>query len=269
MVLAGTDNGVFKSFDNGVNWTVANTGIGASVVTSFGYAGDGDLFAGTTSGVFRSSNMGADWIPANSGVRANFAVETFATADNGVLFAHTLRQESRYSQCDLASRCTTDLRIWNRKTQEWEQSDLQFSFSPGFATSMLFSGPNDLYVATTKGDMITRSVTGGVFKAEVIPVNTAVDDDEIAHGLLPALMQNYPNPFSRETTVEYTLSQPSPVRIELFNMLGQLVQVFENGIRPVGTFSITIDGSGLSRGIYLYRLDTGTSSQKRTMVVTE
>jgi 1,4-alpha-glucan branching enzyme len=72
-----------------------------------------------------------------------------------------------------------------------------------------------------------------------------------------ALKQNYPNPFNPTTNVVYELSEAVDVRLEVFNLLGQRVSVLHNGMQMAGTHTASFDGSGLSSGIYLVRMQAG------------
>ena len=81
------------------------------------------------------------------------------------------------------------------------------------------------------------------------------------------LEQNYPNPFNPSTRIKYTLSRHTRVRITLFDALGRQVKVLLDDIREPGEYTLHFDGSGLSSGIYFYRLDAGSFTEARKMVL--
>ena len=68
------------------------------------------------------------------------------------------------------------------------------------------------------------------------------------------LDQNYPNPFNPETTIRYHLSTSAEVYINVYNILGQSIWTSNRGTIPAGQHDIRFDASGLSSGVYLYRL---------------
>ncbi len=83
-----------------------------------------------------------------------------------------------------------------------------------------------------------------------------------------ALDQNYPNPFNPSTTIRFTLAEPSNVSLSVFNANGQLVERLADG-RPfdAGVHTVAFNGVGLASGVYFYRLETGSFSQMKKMVL--
>ena len=81
------------------------------------------------------------------------------------------------------------------------------------------------------------------------------------------LLQNYPNPFNPTTQIEYTLSSPGNVRIDVYNAIGRRVATILNEARPAGEYTIQFDGSNLSSGIYYYRMETPGYVKTRSMVL--
>jgi hypothetical protein len=99
--------------------------------------------------------------------------------------------------------------------------------------------------------------------------------DKVQHTLAPqdfALYQNHPNPFNPATKVRYALPGPSHVKLVVYNTLGQQVRVLVDGSQPAGYHSVVWDGrNGLGRavasGIYIYRIQTDTSTEVRKMTL--
>ncbi|MDZ7335602.1 MAG: YCF48-related protein [candidate division KSB1 bacterium] len=81
------------------------------------------------------------------------------------------------------------------------------------------------------------------------------------------LQQNYPNPFSPQlslsgTKINYSLPTSAPVSIKIFNLLGQIVYIFDEREQPPGNHSITWNGQDnfgniLPNGIYFYQVQAG------------
>ena len=68
------------------------------------------------------------------------------------------------------------------------------------------------------------------------------------------LAQNFPNPFNPVTQIQYILPRRARVRLEILNLLGQVVAQPENNWREAGHYTVNFDSHFLNTGIYLYRL---------------
>ncbi|MBC8426891.1 SUMF1/EgtB/PvdO family nonheme iron enzyme, partial [bacterium] len=88
------------------------------------------------------------------------------------------------------------------------------------------------------------------------------------------LQQNFPNPFNPTTILPYQLQRAAPVRLEIFNALGQQVATLIDAIQPAGYHRATWNGRddrgrGVAAGVYIYRLTVDGLSRSRRMVMTD
>ncbi len=86
-----------------------------------------------------------------------------------------------------------------------------------------------------------------------------------------SLEQNYPNPFNPSTKIRYSIPSTSSgeiqkVNLKVYNMLGNEVATLVNQEQAVGTYEISFIPSGLSSGIYLYKLQSGNLVQTKKMI---
>jgi hypothetical protein len=81
------------------------------------------------------------------------------------------------------------------------------------------------------------------------------------------LGQNYPNPFNPATTIRYGLPNRSRVTLIVFNTLGQQIALLQNGEQDAGYYEVKFDGSGLSSGMYFYRLQAAEYVQARKLLL--
>jgi len=81
--------------------------------------------------------------------------------------------------------------------------------------------------------------------------NVSLVVDSPVYTLYPA----YPNPFNPVTTIRYVLPRPADVTLIVYDSIGRQVRLLWSGQQPAGSFEATFDASGLSSGVYVYRLD--------------
>ncbi len=81
------------------------------------------------------------------------------------------------------------------------------------------------------------------------------------------LEQNYPNPFNPSTTIEYDIPQTAKVVLEVFNTLGERVAVLVNRTEAAGHYHVVFKMAKLASGMYIYRLQAGTFTAIKKMVL--
>ena len=104
------------------------------------------------------------------------------------------------------------------------------------------------------------------------PVDAAddLDIDNVTHPI--ALHQNYPNPFNPSTTIEFYLDRTARVGLHIFNVVGQRVRLFDLGQLERGTHSTVWDGKDdagelLPSGLYFYRMEAGSQTESKKMIL--
>ncbi len=104
-----------------------------------------------------------------------------------------------------------------------------------------------------------------------------VNGVEVANNNIPSsfmLGQNYPNPFNPSTSIDFSLPKHSNVKIEVFSLTGELVNILTNQEMEAGNYKVSWDGrtaEGLTlvSGVYIYRLvvdNQSVVSKKMVMV---
>jgi hypothetical protein len=81
------------------------------------------------------------------------------------------------------------------------------------------------------------------------------------------LRQNYPNPFSSTTSIEYLLPTAGHVRLTVMDLLGRPVREVVDGEQSAGAHRVEVDLSSLPSGVYLYRLDQAGRTLTARMVL--
>lgn len=86
-------------------------------------------------------------------------------------------------------------------------------------------------------------------------------------------IDNYPNPFNPETTINFTLIEPSSnVSVKIYNIKGQLVQKLldselDKGAHQVVWKGDTVTGKPAGSGVYFYQINAGDKSETRKMML--
>jgi 2',3'-cyclic-nucleotide 2'-phosphodiesterase (5'-nucleotidase family) len=81
------------------------------------------------------------------------------------------------------------------------------------------------------------------------------------------LGEAYPNPFNPQTNIDFVIPNAEYVTLNVFNPLGQIVATLVNDQREAGSYSVQFDASNLTSGIYFYRLEAGSFSAMRKMML--
>ncbi len=84
-----------------------------------------------------------------------------------------------------------------------------------------------------------------------------------------ALLGNYPNPFNPSTEISFSLGMAADVRLEVYNIVGQLVTTLVNEHLEAGTHSVTWSATATqtASGVYFYRLSADDFSETRKMLL--
>jgi hypothetical protein len=82
-----------------------------------------------------------------------------------------------------------------------------------------------------------------------------------------ALHGNFPNPVQHRTTIRYELPTSAPVRVSVYNVLGQHVATLVRGEQEAGRHEATFRPRGLTSGVYIVRLASEGTVQTQKMTV--
>lgn len=104
------------------------------------------------------------------------------------------------------------------------------------------------YGAKEQPASVLLSGTGWPKDTSTEPIEQVADQIE--------LKQNYPNPFNPSTQIHFAITEQSHVLFEVYNTLGQKVSILVNETKTPGWHLVSFNASGLSSGIYIYRLET-------------
>lgn len=99
--------------------------------------------------------------------------------------------------------------------------------------------------------MLTEAVIDGVAYGDTILIS--VQDGGTVPGEF-RLLGNYPNPFNGSTVISFILSVRSIIRLEIYDVTGQMLRKEDFDSLPQGLNRIDIDLKNAVSGVCLYRL---------------
>ena len=103
-----------------------------------------------------------------------------------------------------------------------------------------------------------------IYKWPSVPLGT---DPHNLSDMTVTLHQNYPNPFSSSTWIQYQIPNTSPVVLKVYDILGSEVATLVNEEKSAGSYNVEFTPRGLSSGIYYYRLQVGSSVQTKKLLI--
>lgn len=161
--------------------------------------------------------------------------------------------------------------VQKREGTTGEYHTIPNSFVPGNGTSNVPHEYSFTDATITPGVWYYRlkqtDLDGSVTYTEGVEVTSPTD----VSGTLPAefaLAQNFPNPFNPETEIRFTVETPGKATLRLYNVVGEEVGVlFDATAEPGRTYTARVNGSGLATGLYYYRLESGSHTAVRKMLL--
>lgn len=136
-------------------------------------------------------------------------------------------------------------------------------------TSFLFAGLQNYTIywwRVKASNTIGSADWSATFKFRTVVSMSVADREGLPQEF--QLDQNYPNPFNPATTIRYALPHSGPVRLEVFDVLGQRVAILVDEVQEAGFHEVMWVANGEASGVYFYRLTgPGYMAIKRMILV--
>ncbi len=81
------------------------------------------------------------------------------------------------------------------------------------------------------------------------------------------LAQNYPNPFNPATKINYAIPKQGLVTMKIYDVLGREIASLVNEVMQPGYYTVDFDASHLASGVYFYKLESGSFSEVKRMML--
>lgn len=236
-IYAATYQYVYHSDDDGQTWTGVlfddeHANLRALLVTE-----DGHVLVANYQTIHRSADQGATWQVVHRREDGPHLSMLFA-GPGGVLFAGTYEAG--------LLRSTDGGATWH---------------PAGLAVRSIRA----LALDPSSGYLYAGTGASGVFRARLFV------DTGIAERLGPVpeaagRLTNYPNPFRAGTTIAFDVTEPTHVRLVVFDALGRTVAALVDGPMEPGAYRVPFAADHLPSGVYVYRLEAGSRSVTQTML---
>lgn len=94
---------------------------------------------------------------------------------------------------------------------------------------------------------------------------TSIDDETIPAAYF--LSQNYPNPFNPVTKINYSITKSERVKLSVYDILGNEITILVNNTLEPGVYEASFDGSNLTSGVYIIRIQSDSFNESKKMVL--
>lgn len=279
--VSGTWN-ILVTSNGGANWSAFPTTPSAQIIehgfknglyVKMPYIWFGS-FPGT---IYRSTNGGANWTSHTvNGINGyifamHFNNDTLGLA-SGITMAKSTNSGTTYFP--QAPPGTGNINgIDGKDSQFWivRQTQVYRSTDEGSNWTSVYSNSNTL-VDVDFPDNISGCLTGWAvgYGGTIVKMTGTVTGKENNISTLPdnyKLFQNFPNPFNPSTIINYQLPINNFVRLAVYDIAGREVAVLVNEVKNAGSYMVEFNASGLTSGVYFYRLETSEYSEVRKMIL--
>ena len=236
-VYCGTNEGLFISSDNGVNWVLAGPGISQTIGIQTIKIIDNYIYVGAIYGIYLSTNRGANWSYKGFGNDIVECIEGYGD----VVFA------------GISDPWDGGIFFSTNKGGTWQQ----------FNSGLPYLDPLALVI-------VDKTLFAGIYGHSVWRTSTIVTDVPDPGNIIPTeyvLSQNFPNPFNPTTKIEYNIPELSLVIIKVYDILGNEIGILVNEEKPIGRYEVEFNATTLPSGIYFYRLQAGSFIDTKKMVL--
>ena len=81
--------------------------------------------------------------------------------------------------------------------------------------------------------------------------------------------ENYPNPFNPSTKISYSIKEEGLVTLKVYDILGKEIATLVNENKPAGIYEVEFNASALPSGMYIYKIQSGSFTDVKKMLLTK
>ncbi len=154
---------------------------------------------------------------------------------------------------------------WDLYIEDVEQN-IRYPLSPGKEFILEYTTPFKDEISTQKEILVFKSA---VINKKYNLLITTPDFNETGYDVpeVITLHQNYPNPFNPATFLSFYLPENQEVKLSIFNVVGQLITILQDGPLQFGEHRYEWNATGYPSGMYIYQLEVGNKVITRKMTL--
>ncbi|MEM8489087.1 MAG: T9SS type A sorting domain-containing protein [Bacteroidota bacterium] len=181
------------------------------------------------------------------------------------MWAHAHERMTEFRIEGVGGKNDNKLLYW---TNDWEHPPLLHLDPP-----LTFEAGDQVRLVTTYNNTTDRTIRFGLLSSDEMQfmfyqyftgeLPTSTEEEGVSPDGF-ALAQNFPNPFSGSTTITYQVPQPTQVKIRVYDVLGQEVQLLSNQTVPAGKHEVAWDAENQPSGVYFIVMEAGAVIKTKT-----
>jgi hypothetical protein len=284
-----TPGDLAKSTNGGTNWTLITAYLhNAMTEIAINPASSNIVYVSGDGKITKSTNYGDTWFSSYNGLQSNLGCYCVTINPINPQILLTSNDSGIYRSTDAGQNWnkvfgTTCRRIAFHPNFQGVAAGITFSpykvlLSTNFGLTWLdstssFPGSTMIDLAFSKYDnnLYVASAANGIYKRLFMLTGISKEENHIPSGF--KLFQNYPNPFNQSSIIKFQIpnkevrSQKSEVRIIIYDILGNEIQMLVNEELQPGTYEVTFDGSNYPSGVYYYQLLFGDFKETKKLIL--
>jgi PKD repeat protein len=173
--------------------------------------------------------------------------------------------------------------IYNNSTSTTGSATYFWDFGDGTSSTLQYpshtypgSGPYYLCLTITESSpMLTCTATFCDSLAAghaSVPITITVVDPlatGISESIVATTLENYPNPFSGSTTINYSIAKDATVELSVTDLLGKKIATIENSNKTEGSYSVNWNAENVAEGMYLLQMKVNNNTTTRKIILTK
>ena len=236
IMLAGSENGLYRSTDQGLNWSLVTGLLSNQKIRCIAKNSEGTILLGTASGqLFKSVNNGIEWHQVN--IPTTGGINSITINSNNHFYLTSYKNV--YRSFD--------------NGENWELINLGLIPNGNYGRIEI---NNNGYAFTVLGTAVFRSIH-----------STTTTEENYYYLLEFKLKQNYPNPFNPSTKISYQLPNAGVVTLKIFDVLGREIEKLVDEYKNTGSYEVEFKASNLPSGVYFYQLKAGGFVETKKMIL--